>query len=177
LFSTNLKKVLTNERKGVIIILSKEREVNKMRFEEMMNARQVKREHVVREWWNENGYKVMRVVLYPLYVGYRVAEKYKEKQGEKLVWSEEQAKEVLDRNIPKICETFDSDGLEVNTRTFLWNNKMKEFARKDRKWIRKFRNQLVNYLINDYEIEGSDKEFDDCFGGYREGYVIFTEKF
>ena len=48
-------------------ILPKEREVNKMNVEAIkaMNKKETKSD-AIRKWWNKNGYKVMRVIFFPI---------------------------------------------------------------------------------------------------------------
>ena len=48
----------------------------------------------MRKWWNKNGYKVMRVVLFPIWWGIKAKEKIDNHFNAKEVWNEERAKEI-----------------------------------------------------------------------------------
>ena len=49
-----------------------------------------------RKWWSKNGYKVNRVIFFPIWIGSIIAEKIQKKLNARQVWSEERAKEILD---------------------------------------------------------------------------------
>ena len=133
------------------------------------------------KWWRENGYKVLRVVLFPVWMGYVLKEKYVAKQDSKEVWDEARANEILNYYIPRASE---------------WNENTKEFyffdngigwglyhakcylKRKDRKFWKvnsgSFGWKMRDYLIEKFELEGFTKELGNCSEGFTE--VIFTLK-
>ena len=53
-----------------------------------MNKKETKID-TVRKWWDKSGYKVMRVVLFPLRCGICIKEKVGYYLNKKEVWSEE----------------------------------------------------------------------------------------
>ena len=93
-----LKKVLTNANSRAIIKVQKRdtKEVTKMNAEiiKAMNKKETKRDEF-RKWWSKNGYKVMRVVLFPLWWGIQAKEKITSYLDSREEWSEEKVKEIL----------------------------------------------------------------------------------
>ena len=53
-----------------------------------MNKKETKRDEF-RKWWSKNGYKVMRVVLFPLWWGIQAKEKITSYLNSREEWSEE----------------------------------------------------------------------------------------
>ena len=68
--------------------------------------------HPVRDWWNKNGYKVMRVVLFPVWGCEWASEKIKDKMDAQVVWSDERANEILSYYVPRKCE-WDEENQEL----------------------------------------------------------------
>lgn len=54
-----------------------------------------------RKWWRKNGYKVMRVILFPIWLGVKAKEKIGSYLNSRLEWSEERANEILSYYIPR----------------------------------------------------------------------------
>jgi hypothetical protein len=143
-----------------------------------MNRKEKKR--TSRKWWSKNGYKIMRVVLFPVWIGLVVAEKIENWLNSRNSWNEERADEILSYYIPRKAK---------------WNNEEKSFyffdngmgwslscskkllKLKDRRfWYNNcgfYGGKIRNYLINEFELEGFKKEvLDDCFDGHT--VVAFT---
>jgi len=59
-----------------------------------------KKKHKARKWWCKNGYKVMRVILFPIWGGSILVSKYRSWRNSKEEWSEERATEILNYYIP-----------------------------------------------------------------------------
>lgn len=55
----------------------------------------------LRKWWNKNGYKVMRVVLFPIWIGIVLKDKIEGYLNSKCGWSDERANEILSYYIPR----------------------------------------------------------------------------
>ena len=53
------------------------------------------------KWWNKNGYKVMRVVLFPIWGCICAKNKIENYLNSKCEWSEERANEILSYYIPR----------------------------------------------------------------------------
>ena len=54
-----------------------------------MNRKEKK--NTLRKWWGKNGYKVLRVIFFPVWFGYVIKKKITKKLNERQVWSEERA--------------------------------------------------------------------------------------
>ena len=144
--------------------------------------------HPVRDWWRKNGYKVFRVVLFPIWYPMRLWERLYSKWyaacNARQVLSEERASEILSYYIPRRAEW----GEEEQT-FFFFDNGMgwgfhsakKYLNWKDRRWWKKFcgwaGGRIRVYLINQFELEGFTKEIGDCSDGWTEvNFVLKGER-
>lgn len=66
-----------------------------------MNKKETKIDKI-RKWWSNNGYKVMRVILFPIWWGIKAKEKIDAYLDSRSTWSEERANEILSYYIPAI---------------------------------------------------------------------------
>lgn len=128
-----------------------------------------------RKWWSKNGYKVNRVLLFPIWIGIVIAEKVKKYLNSREVWSEERAKAILDYYVPRRAEWSETD------KTFYFFDNgygwsmgcaKKYLKRKDRRWWNVNRGwvggKIRDYLINEYEIAGFDKQVGNCHDRHTE---------
>ncbi len=134
--------------------------------------------NTLRKWWSKNGYKVNRIIFFPIWIGTIVVEKIQKKLNARQVWSEERVKTILDYYVPRKAEWCEED------KTFYffdngmgWGNLAKRYLkRKDRRWWNNHRGwvggKIRDYLINNYEIAGFTKEVGNCEDGWTE--VSFT---
>lgn len=135
-----------------------------------MNAEIVKaineknKKHPVRKWWNKNGYKVMRAILFPIWIGMVAKDKINEYLASRQKWSDERAKEILNYYIPRRADWCEED------KTFYfydngmgWGNLAKNYLKlKDRRWWNNYNGvwggEIRLYLIEEFELEGFAKE-------------------
>ena len=68
-----------------------------------MNKKETK-VNEIRKWWSKNGYKVMRVVFFPVWWGIKAKEKITSYLNSKEEWSEERAKEILSYYVPPLVD-------------------------------------------------------------------------
>ena len=147
-----------------------------------MNKRETKIDNL-RKWWGKNGYKVMRVIFFPVWLGIKAKDKITSYLNSKEEWSEEKANEILSYYIPRVAE---------------WNNKEKCFyffdngcgwsinyakkylKRKDRRFWKVntigIGGEIKSYLINKFELEGFKKEIGYCDYDWTEIVFILIEK-
>lgn len=136
------------------------------------------KKHPARKWWNKNGYKAMRVILFPIWIGMVITEKINKYLNSRQEWSEERAKEILNYYVPRRADWCAED------KTFYffdngmgWGNLAKKYLkRKDRRWWNLHRGwtggKIRDYLLNEFELEGFTKEIGNCYDGWTE--VSFT---
>ena len=135
------------------------------------------------KWWNKNGYKVMRVILFPIWWGIKAKEKIEAHLNSKCEWSEEKANEILSYYIPRKAE-WDAE----NKCFYFFDNgygwsmcyAKKYLKRKDRRfwniygdWIG---GKVRSYLIDEFELEGFEKKVCDCYDGRTEISFTMIEK-
>ena len=147
-----------------------------------MNKKETKLDEF-RKWWRKNGYKVMRVVLFPVW-GYVVAkEKIHAYLNSKCEWSDERANEILSYYIPRKSEW------DVEDKSFYfadngmgWSMKyhQKKIKMKDRRWWRKYTSgwggKVRTYLLEQFEMEGFEKIVGDTYDGWTEGTFEMIEE-
>lgn len=136
------------------------------------------KKHPIRKWWNKNGYKVMRVVLFPIWWGIVLKDKTTSWLNSHQKWNSERADRILSYYIPRRADWDE----EEKTFYFFdngmgWNiGSAKKFLKmKDRRF---WYNQsgfggyrIREYLINYFELEGFKKEVLDTSEGWTE--IIF----
>lgn len=122
------------------------------------------KKHPARKWWNKNGYKVMRVILFPIWIGMVANEKINKYLNSHQEWSEERAKEILNYYVPRRADWCEED------KTFYffdngmgWGNLAKKYLKlKDRRWWNNYNGfwggEIRLYLIEEFELEGFTKE-------------------
>ena len=131
--------------------------------------------HPIRDWWKKNKYKILRVVLFPVWAPVALCDKIKSKMRKRQVWSEERANEILSYYIPRYADWDDEE------KTFFffdngmgWNlcHAKKRLKRKDRRWWGCFAGfggyKVRRYLIDSFELEGFEKEVGCCDDGWTE---------
>lgn len=147
-----------------------------------MNKKETKIDRA-KKWWNKNDYKVMRIILFPIWIGILVKEKINAKLNARQVWSEERANEILSYYIPRNSK-WDTDKKEFYffDNGLGWDSKYckKKLNFKDRRWWKChcgfFGGQIRSYLIHNFELEGFDKEVLESYDGRTEIIFRMTEK-
>lgn len=136
---------------------------------EIIKAMQGKKEHKARKWLRKNGYKVWRVVLFPLWICELLKNKIDKQLNSKEEWNEERANEILNYYIPrcanwnekKQCFYFFDNGLG-------WNYRLAKryLKRKDRRFWKLhctwWGSKMREYLIDKFELEGFNKIIGNC---------------
>lgn len=141
-----------------------------------------KKERTFKKWWNKNGYKVLRVVLFPIWIASIIKEKIEKKLDEKQSWNEERAKEILDYYIPRRSEWDNSEKeFYFSDNGYGWSLSLaKEYLkRKDRRFWENhnglYGGKIREYLIYNYELEGFTKEILDTADSWTEICFILNE--
>ena len=135
--------------------------------------------NAIKKWWNKNGYKVMRVVLFPVWWGIKAKEKITLYLNSREEWSEKRVKEILNYYIPR-----NSDWNEDDKSFYFFDNgygwsmvlAKKYLKRKDRRFWNIHRGLIRSYLIEEFELEGFEKEVGDCSEGWTEITFRMIEK-
>ena len=128
-----------------------------------MNKKETKIDKI-RKWWGKNGYKVMRVILFPIWWGFKAEEKIDAYLDSRNTWSEERANEILSYYIPRNAN-WDAEKKSF----YFYDNGMgwgmrcrqKTIKLKDRRWwenyTRAWGGRVRIYLIEKFELEGFEK--------------------
>ena len=122
----------------------------------------------IRKWWSNNGYKVMRVILFPIWWGFKAEEKIDAYLDSRNTWSEERANEILSYYIPR-----NSDWDAEDKSFYFYDNGLgwdmrghqKTIKLKDRRWWKNHTHawggKVRTYLIDKFELEGFEKTVGD----------------
>lgn len=137
----------------------------------------------IRKWWSKNGYKVMRIVLFPLWFGIKAKEKITSYLNSKCEWNEKRANEILSYYIPRKaewdaedkCFYFFDNGMGWG---MSYNKKFIKF--RDRRWWNCHRGfwggKIRDYLINEFELDGFKKEVGNTYDQRTEVTFYLIEK-
>ena len=139
-----------------------------------MNRKETKLDKL-RKWWNKNGYKVLRVIFFPVWIITLVIKKINKKLNEKNLWNEERANEILNYYIPRMSKWYaDEQEFHFFDNGYGWSIGLakKYLKRKDRRFW-KVNNGFVGgkireFLIDEFELEGFIKEVGNCSDGWTE---------
>ena len=156
----------------------------------MMNKEVVKamnkkenRFNAIKKWWDKNGYKVMRVVLFPIWWGIKAKEKINYYLNSREEWSEERVKEILNYYIPRVADWDEEDKcFYFFDNGYGWSIGLakKYLKRKDRRFWNVHHGwgggKIRSYLINEFELEGFEKEVGNCSEGWTEITFRMIEK-
>lgn len=142
---------------------------------EIIKAMQGKKKHRVIKWWRKNGYKVWRVVLFPLWFGNLAWEKINKYLNSKQEWSEERAIEILNYYIPRASKWDEEDqSLYFFDNGMGWNYRLAKryLKRKDRRFWKVhctwWGGKMRTLLMEKFELEGFTKELGNCSEGWTE---------
>lgn len=156
----------------------------------MMNKEVVKamnkkenRFNAIKKWWDKNGYKVMRVVLFPIWLGIKAKEKITSYLNSREEWSEERVKEILNYYIPRLADWDEEDKcFYFFDNGYGWSIGLakKYLKRKDRRFWNVHHGwgggKIRSYLIDEFELEGFEKEVGNCSEGWTEIAFRMIEK-
>ena len=156
----------------------------------MMNKEVIKainkkenRFNAIKKWWDKNGYKVMRVVLFPVWFGIKVKEKITSYLNSREEWSEERVKEILNYYIPRLADWDEEDKCFYffdNGYGWAIGLAKKYLKRKDRRFWNIHNDwcggKIRSYLIDEFELEGFEKEIGNCSDGWTEIAFRMIEK-
>lgn len=140
---------------------------------EVIKAMQGKKTLKMQTWWHKNNYKVMRIILFPVWLGAILIDKYNILMNKKQAWNEARANAILNYYIPRFCEW----NKEGNYFYFFdngwgWNLKLakKYLKRKDYRFWKVNTvfdgGKIRNFLIEKFELEGFVKEVGNCSNGW-----------
>ena len=120
-------------------------------------------------WWRNNGYKINRIIFFPIWIFIYLSEKYKNKRYESIMFSEEYCKKCIDKMLPKFILHYNedkyciliSDCNDFGYITFYdlcFNTYLKNHGcKKEIIFTNKFYNNVKEYIINKYQIDGYNK--------------------
>ena len=148
-----------------------------------MNKKKNVKKETIRKWWGKNGYKIMRIIFFPIWWGICAKNKIVAWLNSRHTWNRERVKEIFNYYIPRKAEWNEEDKtLYFFDNGYGWNFSFaKKYLKiKDRRFW-KVNNgwnggRLRNYLINTFELEGFTKEIGNCSDSWTEIYFKMIEK-
>ena len=136
-----------------------------------------------RKWWRKNGYKIMRVILFPVWWGICIKDKVDAWAYNRNEWSEERANEILSYYVPRKAEWDAEDKCFYFVDNGMgWGMKshQKKIKLRDRHWWKKFTSgwggPVRAYLISKFELEGFEKIVGDTYDSWTEITFKMIEK-
>ena len=139
-----------------------------------MNRKPNKKKESFRKWWSKNGYKVMRIILFPVWLFCLAYEKINKWLNNRNCWNESRAMEIFDYYIPRRAE-WDAEKKEF----YFFDNGMgwgklatKHLKLKDRRFWWNHNSwcggALRTFLIHNFQLKGFTKEVGNCSDGRTE---------
>lgn len=124
----------------------------------------------LKHWWRQNGYKVMRVILFPIWFYIKAKEKIDKKLNSKTVWNEIRANEILSYYIPR-CAKWDEEkkAFYFFDNGYGWDSRYsKKYVKlRDRRFWKLYAHpwggRMRDYLIQNFELEGFTKQVYECY--------------
>lgn len=147
-------------------------------IEKAMNRKESKTFHFY-GWWIENGYKVMRVVLFPMWVYMCGKRKINNYLNSKCKWDEERANKILSYYVPRYSKwSAENKSFYLADNGLGWDKK--KIKMKDRRWwknnTRGWGGEVRTYLIEKFEMEGFEKIVGDTYDKWTEVTFKLIEK-
>lgn len=147
-------------------------------IEKAMNRKESKTFHFY-GWWIENGYKVMRVVLFPMWVYMCGKRKINNYLNSKCKWDEERANKILSYYVPRYSKwNAENKSFYLADNGLGWDKK--KIKMKDRRWwknnTRGWGGEVRTYLIEKFEMEGFEKIVGDTYDKWTEVTFKLIEK-
>ena len=133
-----------------------------------------------RKWWIKNGYKVRRVIFFPIWFALILKEKITKWLNSRQAWSEEKVNEILNYYVPRFAK-WDAAEQEFYffDNGYGWNlgYAKRYLKRKDRRFWEVHNGfcggDIRDYLIEVFELEGFTKEIGNCSDSRTE--IIFKK--
>lgn len=131
----------------------------------------------VQKWYRKNGYKINRVILFPVWIGIVAKDKIHNYWYKNTEWSDERANEILSYYIPRVAKWYPEE-----KEFYLFDNgcgwDKRKIKLKDRMFWRKFTGfwggEMREYLIDKFELDGFEKTVNDTYDSRTE--ITFTLK-
>ena len=147
-------------------------------IEKAMNRKESKTFHFY-GWWIRNGYKVMRVVLFPMWVYMCGKRKINNYLNSKCKWDEERANKILSYYVPRYSKwNAENKSFYLADNGLGWDKK--KIKMKDRRWwknnTRGWGGEVRTYLIEKFEMEGFEKIVGDTYDNWTEITFKLIEK-
>ena len=127
-----------------------------------------------KRWYVINGkrysYYIWALPLVPFVI---LCDALSQKANERRVWSAERATKVLNHVLPKMLEWVEEDNAYYYCMDWGTSGLWEKAKRIDRKWARKWRYQLRDFIKEGYENENYSKSVEE---DYYETWVKFEER-
>jgi hypothetical protein len=163
--------------------LNKKRKGDKTMNQEVIKAMNKKANKLdtIKKWWRKNGYKVRRVIFFPVWFAVLASDKINKVLNSQNGWDEKRANEILNYYIPRTAH-WDADDKSF----YFFDNGMgwsmglakKYLKLKDRRFWKVNAGwggyKVRDYLINNFELDGFTKEIGNTYDGWTE--ITFTMK-
>lgn len=135
------------------------------------------------KWWSKNGYKVMRILLFPLWITMLGYEEINKRINARTVWSEKRAAEILSYYIPRCAYwAAEEKAFYFYDNGMGWSMKyvMRKYIKlRDRRFWKLYAGaggyKMREYLVENFELEGFNKKVRNTYN-YSETDIIFTLK-
>ena len=133
----------------------------------------------VRKWWRKRGHKVLRVLLFYIWIPCWCFQNLKDKRYKEMSYSNDIAKKYLDECLPALVARHEEssdvfifhDCDDYSGIRFYWSFTSSWFRKKFKKqssYFVKFSREVKEYIINGYQIDGYSKIVLDSWRSWSE---------
>ena len=143
-----------------------------------------RQQHGFKHWWHINGYKVMCVVLWFIWLPMLAHEKYKEHHRKNFVENSAKTQKLLDKVFPKMVSHYCGDGKVIivmlgsdfeNYANFCTEDFHSSYAlpKRVRNYFSLLTSEQLKRMMVDYEIDGYEKRIVTCWQDWDEITKMF----
>lgn len=136
------------------------------------------------KWWCKNKHKILRVVLFWIYIPMLCYEKLKDRQYKALKYDDNVTKKYLDKLLPKIVVRKGVDPARIlitntddyDSVRFYWDFDSAWMRRKHKnaaRYLSKFSKRVETYIMDTYQIDGYKKMVFNNFNDWKAAKDIF----
>jgi len=129
-------------------------------------------ESSAKKWWRTNRYKVLRIILFPIWIVVLAKNEVDESLYRNAQWSESRADRIIGKIVPQKLEVCDNELCYCLEWSEPWTNSAcLHFG--DKIFGRKFSHEIAKYLKENYQVDGYKKRLESP--SPFEHWVIFSK--
>lgn len=135
------------------------------KIEKQVAKKKRRENNKLRKWWRENSYKILRVVLFWLWIPIKLFDDADDKKYKTMQYSDETTKKYLDKVLPYLVSYWGeesdcflmTDAGDMGGINFKALLNLPNRYRKQERYFTKFYQEVKAYIVRTYEVDGYEK--------------------